>query len=412
MRILFVLHRFYPDFVGGTEQHALDLARGLVARGHHVAIFYRGPGPAGLRKGEWAGVPVYRAQAGPMTPIRLFASTFFAPRLVAMFRQAWEDFSPDIVYLAHLMGLPAALATEVPRRNRPLVISLHDYWWVCANANLLTNDTGEICEGPRHWINCARCGLARLGIRALMPAAPLLAPLMARRGQHLKHLLHRADRILAFSEFVRSWYLRQGISGRNLLRIRMGIHTPRPISRRTRPEGRIRFFYAGGIAPLKGLHILLQALSQLDEQVELWVAGDTQAFPEYSRNLQARFSHPGIRWLGRLDREELWASLVEADAVVVPSLWHETFSMLVHEAFAAGVPVIASAIGALTEVVQHEVNGLLVPPGNVDAWAAALHRFAQDSSLRAQLRAHIPRVRDFDEYLDEIEHLMLHLAGL
>ncbi len=412
MKLLFVLHRFYPDSVGGTEQHALDLAQGLMERGHTVAVFYRAPGPTGLRPGEWAGVPVYRAQAGPMTPAQLFVSTFFDPRLVAMFRQTWEDFSPDVVYLVHMMGLPAALMDEVHRRDKPLMISLHDYWWVCANANLFTNDTGEICEGPHHWVNCARCGLARLGMRALIPAAPLLAPMMALRGRCLKHTLNRADWILAFSDFVRSWYLRQGVLGRKLLRIRMGIHTPHPIPCRTRPEGQIRFFYAGGIATLKGLHVLLQAFSQLDERVELWIAGDTRAFPKYSRSLQVRFSHPGIRWLGRLGRKELWVSLAEADAVVVPSLWHETFSMLTHEAFAVGVPVIASEVGALPEAVQHGVNGLLVPPGDVDAWLAALKQFASDSFLRAHLRARIPPVRTFREYLDEMENLMLNLAGL
>lgn len=406
MRILFTLHRFYPDFVGGTEQHALDLARELQARGHTVAVFYRAPGPCRLQPGEWEGVPVYRAQAGPMTPFRLFAATFFEPRLLTIFRQVLQSFNPDCVYLAHLMGLPVALVDEVHRRGIPLVISLHDYWWVCANANLLTNDGGQLCDGPRAWINCARCGLARMGWYPALPLASALAPVMALRGYLLRACLKRAHRILVFSDFVHSWYLSQGVPTGKIVRVSMGVRRMDPLPRRTRPEGGIRFCYAGGIAPLKGLHVLVEAFCSLDPTAELWIAGDLGVFPEYVRHLQALARHPRIRFLSRVGREELWPMLADADAVVVPSLWHETFSMLAHEAFVVGTPVIASALGALPEIVWHEENGLLLPPGDVPAWAAALRRFASDPTLRARLRTGIPPVRTFTEYVNEMEDIL------
>ncbi|MGQ9467896.1 MAG: glycosyltransferase, partial [Anaerolineae bacterium] len=82
MRVLCILHRFYPDFVGGTEQHALDLARELQRRGHAVAVFYRAPGPRGLRRGEWDGIPVYRAQAGPKVLEQLLSKYSWDGKLV------------------------------------------------------------------------------------------------------------------------------------------------------------------------------------------------------------------------------------------------------------------------------------------------------------------------------------------
>lgn len=406
MRILFVLHRFYPDFIGGTEQHALDLAKELQARGHDVAIFYRAPGLYGLQPGKWDGVPVYRAQAGPMTPFRLFAATFFEPCLATMFRQALQIFNPDRICLAHLMGLPVTIVDEIRRRGVPLIISLHDYWWVCANANLLTNDGRQLCDGPRAWVNCARCGLARMGWRIAMPLAPALASVMALRGYLLRSRLAQADCILVFSQFVRSWYLHHGAPAGKLVWVSRGIRWRKPPPRRTQPGGPVRFFYAGGIAPIKGLHILIEAFCSLDHKAELWLAGDLEIFPEYARRLQALACHPGIRFLGRVSRRDLWPMLADADAVVVPSLWHETFSMLAHEAFAVGTPVIASALGALPEIVRHEENGLLVPPGDVSAWAATLHRFASDAGLRARLRAGILPVRIFSKYVDEVEDII------
>lgn len=406
MRVLFVLHRFFPDSVGGTEQHVWDLACGLRERGHEVAVFHRAVGALSLQLSEWDGIPTYRAQAGPLKPLPVFLSTLYDPRLTALFRQTTSLFQPDVIYLAHLMGLPVTLTAEVRRLRIPLVISLHDYWWVCANAQLITNDTGELCSGPRYWVNCARCGLARLGWGGLAPLAPALAPVMALRGRRLRSCLEQAARILAFSEFVRTWYLRQGAPAERLIRVRMGIRRPKVMPKRTRPEGLVRFLYAGGLAPQKGLHLLIEAFQQANVPAELWIAGDVQALPAYAERLQTNARHPGIRFLGRVARDDLWPLIAEADVVAVPSLWHETFSYLAHEAFIAGVPVIASAVGALPEIVQHEVNGILVPPGDINAWTAALRRLASDPVLRARLRSHLPPVRTFAEYLGEMEALM------
>jgi glycosyltransferase involved in cell wall biosynthesis len=410
MRVLFVLHRFFPDAVGGTEQHVWDLARGLQERGHEVAVFHRATGSPGLQISAWNGIPTYRAQAGTLKPLPVFLSTFHDPPLVALFRQTVSTFRPDVIYLAHLMGLPVALTSEIQRRKISFVLALHDYWWVCANAQLITNDTGELCDGPRWWMNCARCGLARLGWGRLASLAPALAPAMAFRSWRLWPCLERADRILAFSEFVHAWYLRQGVPAERLTRVRMGIREPDAVPQRTRPEGRVRLLYAGGIAPQKGLHVLIEAFQRADMPAELWIAGDPQAFPEYMERLRASAHHPGIRFLGRVARDDLWTLMAEADLVVIPSLWHETFSYLAHEAFIMRVPVLASAVGALPEIVQHEVNGILVPPGNVDAWTAALKRLVTDPVLRARLREHISPIQAFTEYLSEMEALLAMVA--
>ncbi|MCP4542865.1 MAG: glycosyltransferase family 4 protein, partial [Chloroflexi bacterium] len=65
MRILQVVHQFFPERVGGTEVYTLGLAKGLIERGHRVAVFHRAPGPPGLNKAAWDGITAYRANAGP-----------------------------------------------------------------------------------------------------------------------------------------------------------------------------------------------------------------------------------------------------------------------------------------------------------------------------------------------------------
>ena len=84
--------------------------------------------------------------------------------------------------------------------------------------------------------------------------------------------------------------------------------------------------------------------------------------------------------LGRLDAAEAHAEVASASALVVPSLWFEGFPMVVLEAYASGTPVIASRIGSLAEAVEEGETGLLVPPGDARALAAAFAWAAQHPS--------------------------------
>ena len=124
-----------------------------------------------------------------------------------------------------------------------------------------------------------------------------------------------------------------------------------------------------------GLVCLADAVAQYEQRgLRLTIAGDEDAFPDYVDDLRIQATHRGIGFAGRLDRDEVWQLLSDADLLVVPSLWYETASLAVQEAFAMGTPVIAANHGALAERVVHEKDGLLVPPGDVTELYAAMLR--------------------------------------
>ena len=89
--------------------------------------------------------------------------------------------------------------------------------------------------------------------------------------------------------------------------------------------------------------------------------------------------------MGRYDHQDLPDILSGVDVVVIPSLWHETFSIVAREALLSGTPVIASEVGALPEIISSEQNGLLVPVGNTDALRDALHSLSTDPALLARV---------------------------
>jgi glycosyltransferase involved in cell wall biosynthesis len=145
------------------------------------------------------------------------------------------------------------------------------------------------------------------------------------------------------------------------------------------------FALAGRLTAAKDVETALAALAQV-EDASLAVAGDG----EERAALEARAGELGldgrVRFLGAQPRERVLALFRGVDAVVLSSAW-ENFPHAVVEALAVGTPVIATAVGGVTELVEDGRNGLLVPPGDPAALAAALRRFLADDDLRARLRA-------------------------
>ncbi len=141
------------------------------------------------------------------------------------------------------------------------------------------------------------------------------------------------------------------------------------------PEGPVALF-VGYLAEYKGADVFAEALEMAAE----WhgaAIGDGPLAPSL------RSQHPRILWHGAVSPADVPAWLQAADVVVVPSR-REGLGLAAVEALACGTPVIASNVGGLPEVVRDGVNGLLIPPGDPRALAAALHRLL-DPELRARL---------------------------
>lgn len=121
---------------------------------------------------------------------------------------------PDVVHLQHLMGIPAAIVDAIRQSGAPYVISLHDYWYGCANGQLLTNDTKRLCDGPdSRFHNCGRCAVARAGFVSVAGLlGPVVAPVLRRRDALLRPIFAGAGRVLAPNEFVRNIHATMGFS--------------------------------------------------------------------------------------------------------------------------------------------------------------------------------------------------------
>jgi glycosyltransferase involved in cell wall biosynthesis len=411
MRILHIAHQYMPEQVGGVELYTRWLSQGLNRRGNQSSVFHR-------RNAEGAGLEmrvgqegnVWTAWSGSQDPVRRFLAVFRDAAMTSAFEQVLEETQLDLVHIQHLMGLPVKLVHSIRRRDLPFVITLHDFWWVCANANLLTNYSQELCDGPQAYLNCARCAMARVGQAWFWPALPPLASLLGWRNHLLRQVIEAAERLIAPTEFVRRWYTAHGVPAEKLLVVPPGLEGVTAVPRaKQRACGPVRFAYVGGISWQKGLHVLLQAFREIRGAVELWIAGDESFDPVFVGRLR-ELATPKVHFLGRLTRQEVWETLAEVDVVIVPSLCYETYSFVVSEAFATRVPVVASQLGPLADRVRHGVDGLLVPVGDVAAWRTAMQRLVDEQDLLPRLRANVRPPPTMEQHVTELEALYRSLV--
>lgn len=147
-------------------------------------------------------------------------------------------------------------------------------------------------------------------------------------------------------------------------------------------DGAPVILYVGRHEPRKGLGVLLDAFAALDRDASLWIVGEGPDTAE----LRAR-QVPRVEWLGTVPEPEKAARLRAATVFCAPSLRQESFGIVLLEAMAAGAAVVASDIAGYRNVARAGEDALLVPPGDVDALAAALDRVIADRDLRVRMGA-------------------------
>ncbi|MGC9444032.1 MAG: glycosyltransferase family 4 protein [Candidatus Methanospirareceae archaeon] len=207
------------------------------------------------------------------------------------------------------------------------------------------------------------------------------------------HLLKTADRIIANSHYTEAELEAIGIPGTSITVIhpgydlpRSGTRTPEPHAARDRTA--LKLLTVANITPLKGLDMLIEALARLsDPAMTLDIVGDGYRDPLYSQRLKASVARSGletrVRFHGQQPPDKLARFYADADIFVLPSHC-EAFGIVVAEAMAFGLPIVATRCGGILELVTDGENGFLVPPTDSASLAAAIETLAADPALRAR----------------------------
>ena len=442
MRVLLTSHQFLPKHTYGTETLTFDTARELMARGHDVNVFTSDAVPPEEPhnaahdyvykdvKVRAIGVDMRRVP----DPVRY---EYDNPQMADQMREYMRETRPDVVHVMHAGRLSGSIVPAAKEFGVPVVFTATDYWFVCRVIHLRRADTGRLCTGPdRARVNCFRCYVARSGlsprakqafarrsdaeIRAQMALAqaPVLrdkgpfrsARRVAERPTFLTRAINMTDRVIAPTKLTRDLLVKNGIDPHRITLSPYGMDTSAisavPWSPARPPT--LRFGFIGALAPHKGADILVKAFRDIPEaaDTELKIYGSPKRDPRfYNQLVELAGEDDRIGFAGTFEAGEMGGVLSGIDVLVIPSRWYENTPLVVYSALASGTPVVATDLGGLSEVIDHDKNGLLFVMGDVRGLNRLMLRFFFERDLIERLRFGMEPVRTVADSVDELEEL-------
>jgi glycosyltransferase involved in cell wall biosynthesis len=344
MRVLIVHNRYRSNSPSGENRVVDQEAALLSSAGHDVVRYER-------ESDEISRLPLGQKVT---LPGRVLWSSEDRRRLGVLIRRS----APEIMHVHNTFPLisPSVLGSAGELRL-PVVATLHNYRLMCSNGLLFRDGAPcELCVGRSAWPGVVhRC--YRDSRLASVPVA-----LGIEIHHRLKTWTRGVSAFVALSQFARHKFIEAGLPAE---RIYVKPNFVLPPSGLREGSGGFALF-VGRLSPEKGVDLLIEAWSS--ELGRLLIVGEGRAAVELKK--RAVRHGPSVQFLGRLSHERIMQLLRNARALVVPSRSYEGFPLVVAEAYAHGVPVIAPAIGAFPEIVRNGKSGLLFVPGDSDSLRA------------------------------------------
>jgi glycosyltransferase involved in cell wall biosynthesis len=242
----------------------------------------------------------------------------------------------------------------------PVVQTLHNYRFLCPRADFFRN--GHICEEclgktppwPGVVYGCYRGSRAQTAVVATMLTV----------HRWLKTWDEQVDAYIALTEFARQKFIQGGLPAEKIL-LKPNFVDPDPGLRVGIGDYAL---FVGRFSPEEKVLTLLKAWQKI-EGIRLKLVGG-EAHELRIRQFPGEFALEKVEFLGRRTRDQVFALMKEARLLIFPSEWYEAFPLVLAEAFACGVPVVATRLGAMAEIVEEGRTGLFFTPGDSDDLSA------------------------------------------
>ncbi len=380
MRILFINNWFPPDLIAGAEVSLYHTAHGMLQAGHEVTLLTvttRGTADAD----EWYHIdhlPVHRVRFHTKLPLQ----QVFDLRVYQTVRRELATVKPDIVHIHNVSGSSLAPYVACRHAGVPVVNTLHDLGLTCPN-NMRYQADGRYCDPVKFPDGCGNC-FRKYDYWAAVP----------QRRRIFQALTSNVRYFISPSQALIERHVEVGFARERFRLVPYGIAEPvtlepqHPVvqqllqSATTQPT----VVFAGGGSEHKGAHVVLAAIPLLInalENVRIVIAGGgEQRFLE-----QYRHYAPAVMSLGPVPFTDMRALFAAADLSIVASVWHENSPVVIYENFQMGTPVVGSAFGGTSELIDEDLTGYLYPVGDAEALATkVIHHFGKAPWVHRQMR--------------------------
>ena len=441
MKVLQVLNHFLPQQTAGTEVYTYALSRQLQQQGFDVKVVIPNYGKTTDADYEYDGLAVHQ-YAEPSIVDRSLIMGFRIPDGLKDFVAYLKNELPDLIHFHELAGSNGITLQHVDAAKASgakVIMTFHLAGYSCKTGTLVGTNQ-KLCDGKIGERICGSCYLRHRGLKWMSVPTIQLSRLSKSYGidfrkmnhplwtllgtaniidkvkKDLFELVDLCDHVVCLTNWYKEILLKNGIEPSKISVIKQGlpygnskINDSIKLERDIKP---LKLMFLGRISAFKGLHLLIEALAGLEtDAVELSIYGNSEV-GNYESNLREKtLGMPNVHWLGKLNQSEIINTMVNHDVLCLCSTFSEMSPLVIQEAKAAGIPVLASNVYGNAEQIQDGVDGLLFDFNCVDSLQTQIKRLIDDVDLLKKLRINNKKPRGFDEVTQEYLLLYNELIG-
>lgn len=281
----------------------------------------------------------------------------YNPESARQLKEKIEHFNPDIIHVHNFIPLVSPSVFFVAKKfNIPIILTLHNYRLICPSATLVHK--GKIYERSIHTVFPFDAIIKGVYRKSVLDTAAIA--IMVAVHNLIGTWRNKVDFFIALSNFAKEKFRTSALAiSDELLVVKSNFVPDFGVGHSERDND---LLFVGRLVEEKGIRVLLKAASLLP--FKLTIIGDG---PMKALVTKAARTNPNIHYLGFQDKVTIARHMKRCKALIFPSIWYEGFPLTILEAFSTGTLVIASQLGAMAEIIQDGVNGLLFEAGDEKA---------------------------------------------
>lgn len=355
MRVLYLIHQYFPYFYTGTELLTANLSTYERLLGANTQVWTYNLEEKDVKKVEntyYKGVPVSFFSHRNDDKDRDWKFFKVDRPKREFFKKLLDKAKPDVIHItqAARMGDIVQVAQEM---GIPYIVTITDYWLLCPTATLI-RENGDLCLGTKADPNCLKLDYKNNEY------------MLNERWTSVKKFLANSSNVVYASKFLRSMFEKNGIDTKDWINVRHGYNAT---ERRVRvKDGFFRFGYTGTLQPSKGAHLVIEAFKKIQNtKARLVIYGELKHDLDYSNYcLKLAKGDSRIEFRGRYDHTKLVEEFKDIDCILVPSNWFEPFPFTLISAISYGFDVIGARIGGIPEIIGEKNIDSLFEPGDIE----------------------------------------------
>jgi glycosyltransferase involved in cell wall biosynthesis len=309
----------------------------------------------------------------------------FRDRVERIVLDILERFQIDVAHLHSIQILTGSVVQALRKSRIPTLVTLHDGWWLSEH-QFLVDDRGHAFLPASDSSELFETETDRMSLEQRVW-----------RRQFLGNLLRSCSRVVAVSESFAEVYRNAGFASVGV--IENGVDPLGGVVARVRPSGKVRIGFIGGMAAHKGYNLILAAARSGNFENLEFVVVDHAA--SYGHSREASIGGSRVTYVGKFPQAKVHELYAMIDILAAPSIWPESYGLVVREAMSAGIPVIVGNRGDIARGVRDGVDGWIVNVADEKDIAALFDRLDKDPSL-ANLRPQAPKVVSVAEAVDTL----------